>query len=355
MTFENYKVKDNAQWQLLVGISAIETNIVLKSGQWWRFPSTFPSILTLEKVDENDVVIQREKVLCTNKSWDTLVVTRWFDWDIPLVFDVDDFCSLYVTSAKEKDQDDEIVRLETAKLNKSWALRTWLTASRILHTDWSGNEAWLALGTDWQVLYSNLTWSAPTTDINWLDNDDTLTASTDKLVFYDASASVNKKRTAMASETIHWLVKKATNAQAIARTDTTSYLTPSHLPLVSTLLCNVVIYTFNWSSSVLANINIAHWLWRIPRGAIVRFEWGGSIAWRTWWMMSYDWTTIVQKCWNDQTDAYEDYFAWFSPWGSSNWNKWTITAITTTNVTLSHSEWWSIGTSSNPAQILFYA
>lgn len=75
MPYENYKNTNNAQWELLVWISASATSIILKTGQGGLFPSTFPFLLKLEQF-ESWVVTKREIVKATGRAGDTITIVR---------------------------------------------------------------------------------------------------------------------------------------------------------------------------------------------------------------------------------------------------------------------------------------
>jgi hypothetical protein len=100
---------------------------------------------------------------------------------------------------------------------------------KLLATNWSWVISEIVFSDSWKFLKSNWASALPTfesitIDINILTNDEALGAS-DKLIFYK-NWVWNRKRTALASETIPWLVERATNAEATAWTDTTRYITP---------------------------------------------------------------------------------------------------------------------------------
>lgn len=82
MALQNYKTANNAQGTLLSGISASATALILQTGQGGLFPSTFPYPLEIKEVDtalNNYRVLKREIVLCTDRTGDTLMITRAFE------------------------------------------------------------------------------------------------------------------------------------------------------------------------------------------------------------------------------------------------------------------------------------
>lgn len=130
MAFQNYKTTNNAQAQLLAGISASAGTVILQSGQGSLFPSSFPFLAKLEKYDTEGRVIKREEVKVTAGADDTFTIVRSFGYcpasysattqtNTAFSFDSDDTFSLTITAEQLKDVQDEITRLETDKLNKS--------------------------------------------------------------------------------------------------------------------------------------------------------------------------------------------------------------------------------------------
>jgi len=117
---------------MLWTISAWATSMICASGKWALFPSTFPFLLTLEARTAG-VVTKREIVKCTNRSSDTFTIVRSAG-----TCPSDDSVSTQTTTAFSfdpssetvtiklnpvgeiiEDINDELVRLETAKLPKS--------------------------------------------------------------------------------------------------------------------------------------------------------------------------------------------------------------------------------------------
>lgn len=124
-------------------------------------------------------------------SWDALTQSN-----VPMEFASGDTFSLIVSSEQMDDVQEEVARLETDKLDKAGgALRTGMTAKRVLVTDASGNEIELA-GTSGQVVGfddSNAPAAVtPTLDINGLA-ESTSFADADAYVKYDSGAAANRK------------------------------------------------------------------------------------------------------------------------------------------------------------------
>lgn len=225
MTYQKFKVQDNAYWNLLSGISASATTITLETWDGARFPTsnfvaTFVEYTTTG--DDTTPILWQEKVLVSTRSWDTLTVTRWYDWDTPRSFNAWDNIYLNVTSIIIEDIQDEITRLETDKLDISdfnSTLRNNLGNWKVIYTNGSWDETELALWSNGQFLKSNgatstPTWEAPTVDINWLTEDNDALDGDDMLVYYDGAS--NKKRKAKASTSQEWLVRQLTDAEAKA-------------------------------------------------------------------------------------------------------------------------------------------
>jgi hypothetical protein len=79
MAYEKYKVKDGSQGELLVGVSSVDTSVVLKAGQGANFPTYSvgeKSIGTLVAYDSSGNVTKSERVTITARSTDTITVSR---------------------------------------------------------------------------------------------------------------------------------------------------------------------------------------------------------------------------------------------------------------------------------------
>ena len=234
MTFQNYKASDYAQSTFLGSISSSATALQVQAWDWALFPSEWDFFLTLEAftVDEIGIetITKSEQVKVTSISWDTMTIVRGQNWTTAQAFDAnDDRVSLYFVAENLNDINTEVERLEWDKLDSVGALRTWLWESKILITNASGEEAELALsGNANQTLLGDWSRGASQVDLNWLANDNWLSTS-DKLMYYDHSDWINKKREAQASDTIPWLVERATDTEATTWTDTTRYVTPKQV------------------------------------------------------------------------------------------------------------------------------
>lgn len=162
MAFKKYRQKNLAAGELDADLGASGTLVVLKAGQGALFPSTFPFAVKIEEYDTQGRVTKRNMAECTTLTGDALTVVRSSE-ACPASFDAVTQTTtalafaagssvFQVTSAAQLDDvQDEVSRLETAKLDKVGTLRTGLTAKRVLITDASGNETELS-GTSGQML-----------------------------------------------------------------------------------------------------------------------------------------------------------------------------------------------------------
>lgn len=75
MALSGYKMTNNAQGALNVGISASALSVILQTGQGDLFPTTFPFLAKIEQFSGANVV-KREIVRVTNRSGDTLTIVR---------------------------------------------------------------------------------------------------------------------------------------------------------------------------------------------------------------------------------------------------------------------------------------
>ena len=194
MVFQKFWVSDNAVANIDSAISASTTTITLWTWEGAKFPvawggATFVPTLVqyVDPGDETSWVAKSEKILVTNRSWDVLTVTRWYDWDTPTSFLSWDFLYLNVTSKVIEDIQDEVERLEDDKLNK-WGLRTALAnAWKMFFSNGSNNETELTFWASGTVLQSNWTssaptWEVPTVNINSLTEDTTWNIDNDQFV-----------------------------------------------------------------------------------------------------------------------------------------------------------------------------
>lgn len=198
MAYVKYKTKDYAEGQLLAGIGSGAVSCVLKAWEGDKFPTLSASqyfIGTLEKRTWTTVT-SKERVLVSARSTDTLTFTRSFGGDTAIAFSANDYFCLHANSDIIIDIQDEVTRLESAKLNSAWWLRTALSNRLTYYTNWSGAETGLAIGANGTYLKSNGASSAPSRsappfDINWQTVISPVSA--DSMPFYDTSGAVNWK------------------------------------------------------------------------------------------------------------------------------------------------------------------
>lgn len=220
MTFQNYKTADYAQSTLAGSISSGATSLQVDTWDGALFPSTWDFFITLEaftlNAQETETITKREQIKVTARTSDTMTIVRWVNDTTAQAFDAGDRVSLYLVAENLDDINTEIARLETDKLDND-ELRTWLGASKILTTNGSGSETELAFSGDaTQTLLGDGTRGASQTDINGQTLENWTLASSDEIIFYDASAWVNRKRNATATTTREWLVELSTDSEVLS-------------------------------------------------------------------------------------------------------------------------------------------
>lgn len=234
MAYIPYKVKDYSEAQLLAGITSGSLSFQVKAWQGALFPTCLTAnsefmIITLEKRTWT-VVTAKERVLVSNRSWDTFTCTRSFGWDTAGTWAADDYVCLHVNS----DIIQSIYDWLSDKLNKSWWTRIGMPSWDVFYTDGSGNEITLPLGTANTYLKSNGPTSAPSfgappLDVNGQTTDNTTLASDDFIPYYDTSEGATNKRLAKASTSVEWLTMTAQDADVVTWTDVQKYVTPKQV------------------------------------------------------------------------------------------------------------------------------
>jgi len=351
---QNYKTSNNASWLLLSSLGASWTTAILKTWQWALFPSTYPFLLTIEKIAAT-VITQREIVKCTNKTWDNLTIVRSqgtcppndsssTPWTTAFWFDADDRVSLYIPSEVIQDLYSWIAD----KLNINWQLRTWNGTWKINYNNWSWNETELALSTAWKVLTSNWvssapTFETPTVDIVWLSESTSDIASDDMLIMYDVSLTANKKHLAKASTTNEWLVEMATDTEATTWTDQTRYINPKQARDNYLIITDVIVFTRDVSAAGWT-VNYTHWLWKVPK--LIKFSMKSAFSvwyWNSDWVYSaYTNKNYCVYWWynfNSSATTTAAAIAFGMDWW--DWQYWAVTAISTTNFTITWTKGWS--------------
>jgi len=154
MALVNYRETNLAKWQLVAGISAAQTTINLKAWEWDLFPSVFPFMVKIEKYDssstlENKPVTKREIIRVNNRVWDVLTVTRGYEscpaddttttpTNTAFAFDTDDYVFHVETAGTQRDIKDELVRLETDKLDIS----SYISWDRLFKDSSTGTDSY---------------------------------------------------------------------------------------------------------------------------------------------------------------------------------------------------------------------
>jgi len=104
MTTTFLKVKNNAISSLAAGISDSDTTLVVATGEGNLFPSTYPFHITIDS----------EIVSCTNRSSDTLTITRAQEATVANAHSEDAVVSLNVTAQHISDLNTAVNNLEGA-------------------------------------------------------------------------------------------------------------------------------------------------------------------------------------------------------------------------------------------------
>ena len=349
MTFQNYKTADRAQGTLLWSITNVATSLQLQSGEGALSPSTYPYFLTLEEVTldefENETIVKYEDVKVTNRSSDTFTIVRAQNGTTAQAFSAGDRVSLYLVSAITTDQNTEIARLETDKLDADGELRTGLWANKVIITNGSGNETEVSLPLDnQQYLNGNGAFATPPLDING-QTAETNPVSADSVAIYDTSAWANRKVTLAnlykwlpnATETTPWLLPEiATEAETLAGT-ANKFPDAEKIKAVYTWKSVVLSSAITIDDSAQSDIVLAHWLGKTPHS--VQVIWCTADPTSSWpvyvWSAWYDGSTITQATSNWYT-AVVHYDGDSFDRGNRN-----VTALDATNVTLSYSFAWS--------------
>lgn len=211
MVLINYKETNLAKWQLSAWISAAQTTINLNAWEWDLFPSIFPFMIKLEQYDststlENKPVLKREIVQCTNRVWDILTVVRGFEscpasdtattqTTTAFAFDANDYVFHIETAGTQKDIKDELVRLETDKLN----ILDYISWDKLFKDSTTGTDAYQVnipeitsyAQIDWQALRIRVdvgNTADATLEINGLWAKDIVKFKDNTLITWDVSA-----------------------------------------------------------------------------------------------------------------------------------------------------------------------
>jgi len=393
MVFQKFWVTDNAVWQIDAWIWASTTSLTLWVGQWSLFPTSQQFIWVLvQYITPNNPtswVAKSEKVLVTNRTWDILTITRWYDWDTSTTFLTSDYFYLNITSKIIIDIQDESTRLENDKLNK-WALRVGLlNAWKMFFSNWSKNETEITLWDLWKVLTSNWasatpTFETPTVSINWLTEEGTPT-SWFFAILYNGTNNVKvtisniTKALWYATKTLQWVLRVSTDAEAAAWIIDTVAMTPKQIkdnysPIPATTSQAWVVYlpidaeVITWISTTLPItvkqakdnylmvndtivftrdtslsswvVTYSHWLWKIPKQIIFSARAWNVSYWSEW---SFSWKTNVNKSvlmWSTSTTT-TSYSLWLKSDESWNWQFGYVSFVSTTQFSITWTKTWS--------------
>jgi len=355
MTYIKYNIENDVTAQLDLWIWASTTTINLKSWEGTQFPSADWIIRFVQyntPADTTSGIAKSENILITNKSWDILTVTRWFGWDTPTTFLADDYVYLTNHKAVIEDIQDEVTRLESAKLN-IWALRTALSNTwKLFFSNWSNNEAELWLWANGTYLRSNWTaanpsWWTPPLDVYWQTTITTVDRAADYITVSDWSDSNNTKKLLVnkiadeASTTQKWLVEMCTNTEATTWTDESRYINAKQAKdnyssifdhIIISRLCNLS----SWSTVH------SHSLWKVPSKieffSIAPVNGSYSSSW------SYvNWTTTNYCVYQNTGSSPYAYSDTTKSIRYANYLTWYVSAVSSTNFTIT----WSAGTASS--------
>ena len=103
MAFIKFYVKDNVSAQLDGAINNTQTSITIKNGKNLPADGATNSVWTITKFNTNGSINKQEKVLVTNKSGNTLTITRGYDGTTATTFDNDDYIFINVTAKVVQD------------------------------------------------------------------------------------------------------------------------------------------------------------------------------------------------------------------------------------------------------------
>lgn len=344
MAYEKYDIVDDFQAQIDVWISASDPTIILKSGEGAGLKSgsqkTILKLVQYTTADDPSTAISKfENILVTNRSGDTLTVTRGFWGSTPTGFDGDDY--VYATNHTKitVDMQDEITRLENDKLDDG-ELRSAISGNlwKILFLNGAWVETALGLGSNGKYLRSNWvdadpSWGTPPLDVDGQTTISTIDRNNDYVAISDGSDSNNTKKVLIskiadnASESNAWLVERATNSEALAWTDTTRYTTPKQMR--DNAIKTAIIQHSKSEDGFPITFTFPHWLWVIPKAISVSTR-SSQNGYSSGWF--WNWTN--NKCshihWISGTESiYCKNISW-------EWMSWVISADAT-NVTIVYS------------------
>jgi hypothetical protein len=137
-----------------------------------------------------------------------------------------------------------------------------------------------------------------------------------------------------ASETVKWIVERATDAEALAGTDTTRYISPKQAKDNYFLLSNWIPFVRN-SNTGDGAVNYAHWLGETPKYIQIvtnYFSWNSIFSSSMWF---YNWTDQACSYWQeDWTYGTSTTYVSRIHFGRSDWYETGTATFWTTNVVI---------------------
>ena len=343
MAYLKLWVKDNASTKITAWIWASDTTITVT---WWTgalFPSWQQFIWTLIQyttpADPTTAIVKREKVLVTNRSTDTLTITRWYDWDSATTFLASDYFYLNVTAKTISDIQDEVTRIETDKLNKAWALRTWNWAWKVTYNNWSWNETEVTLWAANKVWTSNWATSAPTfetptVDISWTTEVTTF-VDADMVLWYNAWIWANRKiskKTIL--ESINWFADFNWSDWAVSWWITITWSDNTVITKNYTTFqpwANTITITPTWCLLIIKcswNVDLT---W-----TTFTFTW----KWTPWWAWTagnWNWTSATWATASTFQRSTTTWQGWlYTAWVSASWGWWWASVSTNWSATAAY-------------------
>ena len=379
MTFVKYQNTNNADSSLIAWISASATTIMIVDWDQNLFPSSFPFLLTLEKLDSDWNVIAREIVKATAWNQNSFTVVRWawtcvqddtasnrVQWSAKHSFSAWDKISLYFTSEQVKDIQDELQTKLSIAEYQSWNYVYWAS------TTWNDDYA-ITLPvaptsyTIWQVFrFLAWTWNIwpATLNVNWLwavaikKNHDLPLDTWDieewqiVEVAYDWTNFQMNSQTAtivdmkdIKTTSFSWLkawqdLQEWDVVQVANKWFDWSVATSSTSLWWTSSIKWWIWFTSNWESIKDLQIKASIVDWTTPTAITIKLETdnSGSPSWTALWSVdalnSFSWNININSITESTTDyyweqwAYIQHFWWWNLWKTrcfySKYNVWNI-------------------------------
>lgn len=371
---EWYKWSNLAIAQLKTTLWASWTSLIVETGQWELFPSTYPYFLKAEKLQADWSVLKREIVKVTNRTWDQFTIVRWAascpssdaattQWVQQFQFDPADIISLVFVYEVVSDLQTEITSINTKISNyiasQTWILTTWVANAYVLTI--TTNDTNYVDGRTYYAKIHAANTSACTFNINWWGVKDLKKKNDQALVSGDLEASMI---IAFGYNWTDWVLELLSTDAAPATVDingqaeeTTLWdndefifyksatwnkkIKKSNLAKEVFQKWKTLFFTKNLADATAATTVIAHWLWRVPFFAAIK-----GICNYTWAMYfsegSYDGTNnrcqVIMYTTVWQSTAYAIKLDMATP--NTNFQTWVIT-WDSTNITITWTKTWS--------------